>query len=114
MLQSLSLLLQDRAGCAPAVKTTPFGSHERKSPVLSEIALTYRCQNRCFFCYANSPDRGFVVSAQPNGRQVLEMTTNEVKLVLDKIVNQPQIGSHILRFRPYLKRHFYVIISGKP
>ena len=86
LLQSLSLLLQacpegrrDRAGCAPAVKTTPFCSHERKYPVLSEIALTYRCQNRCFFCYASSPDRG---------RQVPEMTTDEVKQVLDKIVDQ--------------------------
>ena len=82
LLQSLSLLLQDRAGCAPAVKTTPFGSHERKYPVLSEIALTYRCQNHCFFCYASSPDRG---------RQVPEMTTEQVKLVLDKIVNQARV-----------------------
>ncbi|MBC8448589.1 MAG: PqqD family peptide modification chaperone, partial [Chloroflexi bacterium] len=91
LLQSLSLLLQDKAGCAPAVKTTPFGSHERRYPVLSEIAVTYRCQNRCFFCYASSPDRGFVVSAQPNGRQVPEMTSDEVKLVLDKIVNQAKV-----------------------
>ena len=91
LLQSLSLLLQDKAGCAPAVKTTPFGSHERRYPVLSEIAVTYRCQNRCFFCYASSPDRGFVVSAQPNGRQVPEMTSDEVKLVLDKIVNQARV-----------------------
>ena len=30
LLQSLSLVLQGRSGCAPAVKTTPFGSHERK------------------------------------------------------------------------------------
>ena len=82
LVQGLSLLLQDRADCAPAVKTTPFGSHERKYPVLSEIALTYRCQNRCFFCYASSPDRG---------PQVPEMTTDKVKLVLDKIVNQARV-----------------------
>lgn len=82
LLRSLSLLLQDKAGCAPAVKITPFGSHKRKYPVLSEIALTYRCQNRCFFCYASSPERG---------RQVSEMTTDEVKLVLDKIVSQAKV-----------------------
>jgi 2-iminoacetate synthase ThiH len=29
-----------------------------KYPILSEIALTYRCQNRCEFCYASSPYRG--------------------------------------------------------
>jgi radical SAM protein with 4Fe4S-binding SPASM domain len=82
LLRSLALLLQDKAGCASAIKTTPFGSHERKLPVLSEIALTYRCQNRCFFCYASSPERG---------RSVPEMTTREVKRVLDKIVDQAQV-----------------------
>ncbi|HET89691.1 MAG TPA: radical SAM protein [Chloroflexi bacterium] len=82
LLRSLALILDDRAGCAPAIKTTPFGSHQRKFPVLSEIALTYRCQNRCFFCYASSPDRG---------RQVPEMTTAEVQKVLDKIVAQARV-----------------------
>ncbi|MBN1978583.1 MAG: PqqD family peptide modification chaperone [Anaerolineae bacterium] len=82
LLHSLALLLKDKAGCAPAVKMTPFGSHERKLPVLSEIALTYRCQNRCFFCYASSPERG---------RSVPEMATGEVKLVLDKIVDQARV-----------------------
>jgi radical SAM protein with 4Fe4S-binding SPASM domain len=82
LLHSLALLLRDRPGCALAVKSTPFGSHERKLPVLSEIALTYRCQNRCFFCYASSPERG---------RLVPEMTTDEVKVVLDKIVDQARV-----------------------
>jgi radical SAM protein with 4Fe4S-binding SPASM domain len=82
LLHSMALLLKDQAGCAPAVKTTPFGSHERRLPVLSEIALTYRCQNRCFFCYASSPERG---------RTVPEMTTEEVKVVLDKIVDQARV-----------------------
>jgi radical SAM protein with 4Fe4S-binding SPASM domain len=82
LLQSLSLLLQGRVQCAPAVKSTPFGSHEFKYPVLSEIALTYNCQNRCFFCYASSPERG---------RVVREMSTDEVKTVLDKIVDQARV-----------------------
>lgn len=79
LLCSVSLLLQGKAGCAPAVRTTPFGSHQRKFPVLAEIALTYRCNNRCFFCYANSPERG---------RSVAEMSTSEVCRVIDKIVDQ--------------------------
>ncbi len=82
LLHSLSLVLQGRTQNAPAVRTTPFGSHPRKYPVLSEIALTYRCQNRCFFCYASSPDRG---------RTVPDMTTDEVKIILDKIVDQAQV-----------------------
>ncbi|MCP4539241.1 MAG: radical SAM protein [Chloroflexi bacterium] len=82
LLRSLALILDNKTGCAPSVKSTPFGSHQRKYPVLSEIALTYRCQNRCFFCYASSPDRG---------RTVPEMTVEEVKIVLGKIAGQAQV-----------------------
>ncbi len=82
LLHSLSLVLQDREGAAPAVRKTPFGSHVRELPVLSEIALTYRCQNRCTFCYASAPDRG---------REVPEMTTAEVKRVLDAIVDDARV-----------------------
>jgi radical SAM protein with 4Fe4S-binding SPASM domain len=82
LLRSVSFLLQDRMDLAPAVRSTLFGSHEHKLPVLSEIALTYRCNNRCFFCYASAPDRG---------REVPEMTTVEVKAVLDKIRDQAQV-----------------------
>ena len=82
LLQSLSLLLQGKAGCAPAVRTTLFGTHQRKYPVLAEIALTYRCNNRCFFCYASAPERG---------RSMPEMDTPQVELVIDKIVNQAKV-----------------------
>lgn len=82
LLHSLSLILQDKIPCAPAVKTTSFGTHRPKYPVLSEIAVTYRCENRCFFCYASSPRRGGVVP---------EMDTNEVTVVLDKIVDQARV-----------------------
>jgi radical SAM protein with 4Fe4S-binding SPASM domain len=82
LLRSLSLILANKTACAPAVKTTRFNTHKRLYPVLSEIALTYKCQNRCFFCYASSPDRG---------RDVPEMTTAEVKAVVDKIVDQARV-----------------------
>jgi radical SAM protein with 4Fe4S-binding SPASM domain len=82
LLRSLALVLQDREGVAPAVRKTPFGSHPRNLPVLSEIALTYRCQNRCTFCYASAPDRGQVMS---------EMTTSEVKRILGIIVDHARV-----------------------
>jgi radical SAM protein with 4Fe4S-binding SPASM domain len=82
LLRSLSLVLQDREGAAPALRKTPFGSHQRDLPVLSEIALTYRCQNRCTFCYASSPDRG---------SEVAEMTTEQVKGILDVIVDEARV-----------------------
>ena len=84
LLRSVSALLSDRPACAPALKQTPFGSHQRKYPVLAEIALTYRCQNRCAFCYASAPDRG---------RKVPEMSTAEVLSVIDKIVDQAHVPS---------------------
>lgn len=79
LLISLSSLLNGRVCGAPAVKQTPYGSHQRELPVLSEIALTYRCQNRCTFCYADAPRRG---------REVAEMTTAEVKVILDRIYDE--------------------------
>jgi radical SAM protein with 4Fe4S-binding SPASM domain len=82
LLASLDLVLKDKSGCAPAVRSTLFGTHKHKFPVLSEIALTYRCQNRCFFCYASSPDRGRIVP---------EMSTDEVKQVIDKIVDEAHV-----------------------
>lgn len=82
LLHSLELVLQDREGAAPAVRRTPFGSHVRELPVLSEIALTYRCQNRCSFCYASAPDRG---------QEVPEMTTAEVKRIIDTIIDDARV-----------------------
>jgi radical SAM protein with 4Fe4S-binding SPASM domain len=82
LLKSLTLVLQDREGAAPAVRKTPFGSHVRELPVLSEIALTYRCQNRCTFCYASAPDRG---------QEVPEMTTADVEYILDTIVDDARV-----------------------
>jgi radical SAM protein with 4Fe4S-binding SPASM domain len=82
LLRSLEMVLQDREGAAPALRRTPFGSHVRNLPILSEIALTYRCQNRCTFCYASSPDRGV---------EVPEMTTAEVMYILDTIVNDARV-----------------------
>ena len=57
----------------------PFGSHKRDLPVLSEVALTYACQNRCTFCYADAPKRG---------AHVPEMTTEEVCTILDRIFDE--------------------------
>lgn len=79
LLQGLVAVLNDNIVCAPGVKITPFGSHKRTLPVLAEIALTYRCNNRCTFCYASSPDRG---------DEVAEMSTAEVKTIIDRISDQ--------------------------
>lgn len=79
LLYSVSALLNDDVCGAPRVRQTAFGSHKRELPVLSEIALTYKCQNRCTFCYADSPLRG---------RTIKEMTTDQVKLIIDRIFDE--------------------------
>ncbi|MBC7264696.1 MAG: radical SAM protein [Chloroflexi bacterium] len=79
LLVGIAALLRDDVCGAPAVRSTTFGSHRRDLPVLSEVALTYRCQNHCVFCYADSPARGSTVS---------EMTTDQVKLVIDRIFDE--------------------------
>jgi len=76
LLISVSALLDDNLCGAPAAKVTRFGSHKRSLPVLSEVALTYKCQNRCTFCYADAPRRG---------KSIPEMTTEEVESVLNRI-----------------------------
>lgn len=79
LLYSVAALLNDDVCGAPRVRQTAFGSHKRDLPVLSEVALTYDCQNRCTFCYADAPKRG---------RQVPAMTTAEVRTILDRIYDE--------------------------
>ncbi len=63
-------------------KIVPFGTGEIKYPVLSEIAVTYRCNNKCRFCYAYSPFR-----------ESGEMTTEDVKRVIDIIADDAHVPS---------------------
>ncbi|MEI6500434.1 MAG: PqqD family peptide modification chaperone [Armatimonadota bacterium] len=76
LLQTLNGLLRDDYSQASQVKFTPFKTHEIKFPVLSEIALTYRCQHKCPFCYADAPRRGGKVG---------EMTAEQVCRIIDCI-----------------------------
>jgi len=82
-------------------KIVPFGTGEIKYPVLSEIALTYRCNNACRFCYAYSPYR-----------ESAEMTTDEVKRVIDIIVDDAKVPS--LSFtggEPTLREDLFELIT---
>lgn len=82
-------------------KIVPFGTGEIKYPVLSEIALTYRCNNACRFCYAHSPYR-----------ESDEMSTEEVKRVIDMIVDDAKVPS--LSFtggEPTLREDLFELIS---
>ncbi len=72
-----------------AVEVVPFRRPFNVLPVLSEIALTYRCNLRCSFCYAGCGAGGAVGchSGQTDG----EMDTREVHRVLDIIWNDAKV-----------------------
>ncbi len=68
-----------------AVETIPFERPHNTLPVLSEIALTYRCNLSCRFCYA-----GCKCTKKPDSR---EMSTDEVKRVLEIIRHDAEVPS---------------------
>lgn len=68
-----------------AVETVPFKRPYNLLPVLSEVAVTYRCNLRCRFCYASCSCRRDSDSE--------EMTTAEVERVLRVIRRDAQVPS---------------------
>jgi len=71
----------------PAVEVAPFEMKFSEYPVLSEVALTYRCNLKCSFCYA-----GCGCTANPV-HSPQEMSADQVKQVLWKIFHQARVPS---------------------
>ena len=67
-----------------AVEMIPFARPFNRLPVLSEIALTYRCNLNCAFCYVGCPRPAL---AEP------EMTAAEAKRVLEIIRGDANVPS---------------------
>jgi len=82
IINTLSAIMNENYGSASMIQTIPYDPDKIALPILSEIALTYKCQNRCDFCYASSPYRG---DEKP------EMSTDEVKTVIDKISGEAKV-----------------------
>ncbi|MBK8979681.1 MAG: radical SAM protein [Planctomycetes bacterium] len=72
---------------SPAVDKQPFAASFSPLPVMAEVAVTYRCNARCEFCYA-----GCNCTCNPVGSDV-EMTLDDVRRVLDAIRNDAQVPS---------------------
>ena len=70
-----------------AVEKVPFTMDFSDYPVLSEVAVTYRCNAKCQFCYA-----GCNCTVNPVGND-REMTLAEIKTVLKKIRHQAKTPS---------------------
>jgi radical SAM protein with 4Fe4S-binding SPASM domain len=79
-----------------AVRVQPHPKPFNVLPVLSEIALTYRCNLRCRFCYAGCNCHGPEARAsQGRGQQppLVELSTAEVVRVLEIIRRDAQVPS---------------------
>ena len=70
-----------------AVTREPVATSFSPLPVLSEVAVTYRCNASCSFCYA-----GCNLTENPVGNE-REMTLDEVRRVLDRIAHEAQVPS---------------------
>ncbi len=86
---TLKLHLENKLGnpaASPAVRMERFDMNFSAYPVLSEIAITYRCNLKCHFCYAgcNTP--------QTDKRQE-EMSTSQVKKVLHTLFHEAKVPS---------------------
>ncbi len=82
LLESIAAIMDEEYARAPLIATIEFDPDSLAFPVLSEIAVTYRCQNRCDFCYASSPYRG---------REGDEMTLDQVRTVIGKIWREAMV-----------------------
>lgn len=71
----------------PAVEITPFKMEFSDYPVLSELALTYRCNLKCEFCYA-----GCNCTTNP-AKNDKEMSPNEIESIIEKILGDAKVPS---------------------
>ncbi len=71
----------------PAVKKETFGLNFSKLPVLSELALTYKCNLACRFCYA-----GCNCTVNPSGSND-ELGIEDFKKIIDTIYNEAKVPS---------------------
>lgn len=70
-----------------AVEVQPYAMRFSKLPILAEVAITYRCNLKCTFCYA-----GCNCTTNPVGDD-REMSTAQVREVLDAVRHDAQVPS---------------------
>jgi radical SAM protein with 4Fe4S-binding SPASM domain len=89
---SLSRLLDSKI-CknfrSPGLETIPFELGYIELPVLSEVALTYKCNIKCLFCYAACK----CISEPENKSGLRELSTEEFKEILDIIRHEAEVPS---------------------
>jgi len=82
LLETIYALMKEEYRYASKIKEINFDPKSIEYPIISEIALTYKCQNKCDFCYASSPY---------TGDNFEEMSTEDVKKVIYKIYHEAKV-----------------------
>jgi radical SAM protein with 4Fe4S-binding SPASM domain len=77
----------DEVSHTEGLEVRPFETPFAQLPILSELAITYRCNLRCTFCYA-----GCNCTTNPVGDD-REMSTSEIKEVMRKIYEDAEVPS---------------------
>ena len=108
----------DEFSLNPAVETVPFEMNFSQYPVLSEVALTYRCNLKCRFCYAGCNKKkpsplsrklawtpqsfslskvfggvGTFFQKGPDPSETEEMSAAQVKKILKRLFHQAKVPS---------------------
>ena len=84
-------LREDTVTCA--VEVRPLEVRFSDLPVLSEVAVTGRCNLRCVFCYAGCAGTCSRSPDSLDGAEGPVMTSAQVKTVLERIRNQARVPS---------------------
>jgi len=74
---------------SPSLQRVPFDLGYIELPILSEVALTWRCNIKCRFCYASCT----CISEPDDGCDCDELSTVDVKRVLDMIRHDAEVPS---------------------
>jgi radical SAM protein with 4Fe4S-binding SPASM domain len=74
---------------SPSLERMPFDLGYIALPVLSEVAITWRCNIQCRFCYASCT----CTSGAEEGPDLQELTTDGIKKVLEIIRHDAEVPS---------------------
>lgn len=93
----------DIGTCNPAVVKRPFTAPFSLLPVLSELAVTSKCNLRCSFCYAG---------INCNAKKGKDLSENQLKRLLGKIRNEAKVPSvSFTGGEPMLRKGIYNLIN---
>ncbi|HET6485837.1 MAG TPA: radical SAM protein [Spirochaetia bacterium] len=96
---------------APAGDTVPYDFQYTTLPILGEIAVTYRCNNACLFCYAGC---GAGSCAPPPGSTARSPAATPSELAGGREMSLSECRRIIRLFKEEAKIPFFSFTGGEP